>query len=186
MQALEIEIDQLSGRASDIRELLAPLRNGRPTIASNIWSQLYHGCKAIVAHDGVGNTESLDSCNFRTFSKDMRGRYHELWRPLENGRTLILHRAYLTILRFDREVHRFDKIVSVHCEPCEEGDSLKCVCKRSPHLHVQSAEHPIPRCHFPLNVSDLDRRFSSLNRVTEALSNAIEILCEELLKRYLT
>ena len=121
---------------------------------------------------------------FKTFVNDISGQYYEHWRPTDQPEKLRLERAYLNIFLVNRETHRYDKLISIHSDPYEEKNELSYLYKRGPHLHVQKAGHPIPKCHFPLNFTELDNVLSSINNITEALKNAIKIVQDEVLIRY--
>lgn len=184
MTSLQIEIGKLSSRARDIQGLLAPLREHGVAVGCQICRQQYHGCKVIAAHEGIKIAENFDQWNFRTFAPEIWSQYYEFWKPSDGYSKLILYRAYLNILFLNRETHGFDKLVSVHCDPCESGSDYESFYKRGPHLHVQRAEPPIPKCHFPLNLTELDRVLSSIDNITDALKSAVQILSDEVVRRY--
>jgi len=184
MRSLEIQISQLDARLQVIKTLLMPLRQRGIPVACQICRRQYNGCKVIAAHEGIKDAENFEQWNFRTFAPDIWSQYYEFWKPFDGYSKLNLYRAYLNILILNRETHGFDKLVSVHCDPCEEGDEPHRSYKRGPHLHVQRAEDPIPKCHFPLNLTELNRVLSSVDNITDALKSAVQILSDEVVSRY--
>lgn len=180
----QIRINELGNRVQDIRALLAPLRQTGVPVACNICRQQYNGCKVIGAHEGLKNVENFDDWYFRTFASHIWCQYHELWKPFNGYSKLSLNRAYLNVVIENKETRAFDKLVSIHCEPYLIGDTRQSRYKRGPHLHVQKAENPIPKCHFPLNLAELNKVLSSTDNITDALKSSVQIICDEVLTRY--
>jgi hypothetical protein len=184
MALVKIEIDVLHTRILQIQRLLNPLRPlGRP-VACDICRHQFAGCKVIAAHQGMLPLDYYDEFRFNTFVSGIWAQYYEFWKPCDTQNKLILNRAYLNIHIENRETNVFDKLISLHCDPHEEGTTLQCLYKQGPHFHVQKAEHPIPKCHFPLNLTDLDKVLSSIKEITSAMGRAIQVICDELLERY--
>jgi len=182
--SIEININQLHNRVNFVRDLLTPLRAQNLPVACDISRHQLYGCKVIAAHEGLPNNLNSNEMYFKTFATDISGQYYELWKPIDPQKKLRLDRAYLNISIVNRNTHKYDKLISIHCDPYEENNELSCLYKRGPHLHVQKAGHPIPKCHFPLNFTELDNVLSSINNLTEALKNAIKIVQDEVLTRY--
>lgn len=183
MTSIEIETNQLNQRTRLVQKLLLPLRRPSLPVACKVLRQQIMGCKVIAAHDGV-RSDDFNGLYFRTFVQNVWSQYHELWRPMSKQEKLCLERAYLNIFIINSNTHNFDKLISIHCDPYEEGDEPFCSYKRGPHLHVQKAEYPLPKCHFPLNLSELEKILSSADNITEALKNAVHIVQNEVLMRY--
>jgi len=170
--SIEINVNQLYSRVNFVRDLLIPLREQNLPVACGISRHQFCGCKVIAAHDGAPNNINFTEMYFKTFATDISGQYYELWKPIDQQEKLCLDRAYLNISLVNRSTHKYDKLVSIHCDPYEENNNKSCLYKRGPHLHVQKADHPIPKCHFPLNFSELDNILSSIDNITEALKNS--------------
>ena len=184
MASVTIEIDALYTRVSQIQKLLNPLRPKGKPVACDICRHTFAGCKVISAHQGKSSLDYYDDLNFVTFVSRIWGQYYEFWKPCDTQNKFIMNRAYLNIHIENRETNVFDKLISLHCDPHEEGTTLQCLYKQGPHFHVQKAEHPIPKCHFPLNLTDLDKVLSSIKEITSAMGRAIQVICDELLERY--
>ena len=191
--SIEIDINQLHSRLNFVGDLLLPLREKRREqrlpVACDICRHQSFGCKVIVACDGVSDNKNYRSMYFKTFATNILGQYYEFWKPIDKRGKLCLYRAYLNVVIVNRNTHKYDKLVSIHCDPYEEyndeeNNEVSCLYKRGPHLHVQKAEHPIPKCHFPLNFTELDNILSSIDNISEALKNAIKIVQDEVLIRY--
>lgn len=185
MSSLEIDFDELrSNRLRVVQQLLVPLRQAGIAVGCHICRYQHAGCKVIVAHEGTEGVEYFSEFYFQTFAPDIWSQYYELWRPFDGYSRLRLYRAYLNIVMANRETHAFNKLVSVHCDPCEEGDEPQRSYKRGPHLHVERAQDPIPKCHFPLNLTELNRVLSSVGNITDALKSAVQIISDEVVSRY--
>ena len=161
MTSPQIRINELVNRVQDIIALLAPLRQTGLSVACNICRYQYFGCKVVAAHEGFKNAENFNDWYFRTFVGQIWCQYYELWKPFNGFSKLTLNRAYLNVVIENKETRSFDKLVSIHCEPYYIADTRQSRYKRGPHLHVQKAENPIPKCHFPLNLAELDKVLSS-------------------------
>jgi len=185
MASVEIEVDALYARASQVQELLDPLRRSGIPVACDVCKHQYAGCKVITAHQGKVILDYYEELYFQTFVPDILAQYYEFWKPCNAENKLILNRAYLNIHLKNRETRTLDKLVSLHCDPYEEGTMPQCLYKQGPHFHVQRAEYPIPKCHFPLNLTDLDRVLSSVSQITNAMGKAIQVIRDELLERYM-
>jgi hypothetical protein len=184
MSVLQIPVAQIEMRSRKVSKLLLPLRPSKIPVGCKTCPQPFRGCKVIAAHDGTKSVESFGDWYFKTFAPDIVCQYYELWQPFRNDSKLHLFRAYLNLSLVNRSDYKFEKLLSIHCDPCEDNSNAIGRYKRGPHLHVQKAEYPIPECHFPLNFTELDRVLSSVDSVTEALANAIEIVRTEVLLRY--
>ena len=160
MASIEIEVDNLHNRTVNVQQLLTPLRGRLPVVACTICKKPSHGCKVVAAHDGAKDFENFEKWQFKTFARDILCQYYEFWKPINGHKILCLNRAYLNIFQTNRVTHTFDKVLSIHCDPYEEGDEPQTLYKQGPHLHVQKAEQPIPKCHFPLNLSELENILS--------------------------
>jgi hypothetical protein len=182
--SIEININQLHSRVNIVGDLLVPLRKKSLPVACEICRHQSLGCKVIAAHDGVSGNKNYRSMYFKTFATNILGQYYEFWKPIDKQGKLCLNRAYLNVFIVNRNTHNYDKVVSIHCDPYEEDGEASCLYKRGPHLHVQKAEYPIPKCHFPLNFTELDNILSSIDNISEALKNAIKIVQGEVLIRY--
>ena len=184
MDLLQIEVSQLNSRVRDIQGLLIPLREQGISVACQICRHQYHGCKVLAAHEGIESSEHFDDLYFKTFATDIWSQYYEFWKPFDEYSKFLLYRAYLNLFIVNRQTHSFDKLVSVHCDPCEEGNEPETLYKRGPHLHVQRANPPIPKCHFPLNFTELNRVLASVDNINDALKNAVQIISNEVVGRF--
>ena len=192
MASVQINMSELNTRIRSIRELLLPLRQSGVTVACQICKHPYNGCKVIAAHDGIEShhrmkiksVENFRDWHFQTFASNVMAQYFELWKPFDGDSKLMLYRAYLNVVVVNRETRNFDKLVSVHCDPCEVGETRQVLYKQGPHLHVQKAGSPIPKCHFPLNLGNLNKVLASVDNITNALKDAVTVVCDEVLLRY--
>lgn len=179
---LEIEVAGLTQRATQVQKLLRPLRKKDP-VACAVCREQFRNCKVIAAHDGMAQSGFRD-WRFRTCAENIKAQYFELWMSTEDETKLKLTRAYLNIYTFDKDSRNFEKLLSIHSDPYEFGKEPHCLYKQGPHIHVQQARQPMPKCHFPLNYLELERVLSSVDNITEAFEKAIEVVHNEVLERF--
>jgi hypothetical protein len=170
-------------RAPEVRNLLSPLLASQSRFHCGFEARKVNGGRVLVAHDNTRIGESYRDWTFRTFAKNFWCKYFELWKQIGQTQEWYLERAYLTILRPDIPNHDFDEYLCIHCDPNDLSAEPFGSYKRGPHLHVEMAEAPIPDCHFPLNLGHLQEVLSSVNSLTEALRQAVEVLSHEFLAR---
>lgn len=185
MASIEIKADNLHSRATSVRKLLSVLKEGGQTVSCTVCRKKHAGCKVIAAHEGgIGVAEDFEKWYFGTYAQDVYAQYYEFWQPDAKDKQLKLLRAYLHLALNNKVTHRYEELIAIHCEPYEDEREPHSSYKRSPHVHVVKSESPLPKCHFPLNLRELDRILSSVNNLTEALESAVQILCHEVLDRY--
>lgn len=172
--------DLFDFRTGAVSKLLHPLRPTGRRVASNWLPGQYNGGRMLVAHDG----KAVDGSYFRTFCCDIRCRYHEVWRPFRGGKDHFLYQAYLSVCLLDRITHALPEILCIHCDPEEDPSTAQSTYKRGPHLHVEKADSPVDKCHFPLNLCHLRKTLESHSSLTRALGAAIHVVRNEVVRRY--
>ncbi len=95
--------------------------------------------------------------------------------------SLILAKAYLTLC-FDEGEGNIRDLICLHCEPYEDSNDFIIVCQRNPHLHIKAAKDPLPKSHFPINITE-DKILNSLGPITNTFKKAISVLNYEVLQR---
>lgn len=183
MSSIVIDISQLTKRVTTVRKLLSPLRGGTVPCYLRPAPRQYGECHILAACQKQEIGISFEEWQFRTLVKDLWCQYYELWRPIGQTDKRFLERIYLNILHLNYH-HNFEKVVSIHCDPNEKGSEPQSSYKRGPHLHIQKSESPLNQCHFPLNYSHLKIVLSSIDNVTKAFNDAIQILRHEVLSKY--
>ena len=182
MRAIQTTIQDWYGRQSQIRRLLSHLiaesHAGGPVIQQTMVARVW----VLGAHDGSPPVGSYREWRFATSHPDFRGNYYEIW-TLTDTRRLHLRAAYLTLYRVVRgPVPSEIEFLALHCDPLEPDDDVG-VYKRGPHLHVSSAENPIPQAHLALNRGHLNQVLQTIGSLTSALEQAVRMLREEVLDR---
>ena len=184
MSRITLAFEDLAPRARQITEMLSPLKTVRP-LHCGFFPAPVGGGKALVAHDGFPLKDSHREYPFRLANSAIDCKYFELWTPCDNtGRTWNLVQAYFTVLLPNRQARRLEELLCVHCDPQDESDEPTCWYKRSPHLHVEKAEHPLPKCHFPLCCTSLRTVSDSLHSLTSALHEAVKAVQDEVVGLY--
>ncbi|MFI5387208.1 MAG: hypothetical protein ACHQ50_13945 [Fimbriimonadales bacterium] len=114
--------------------------------------------------------------------------YFEIWTRTNLGRHCSLNRAYLHL--YIKKERDLDPLLCVHSDPLEqpadpEDERLRWQCefKRGPHLHVSTAGD-LAHCHFPLNYGHLDSVLSSIEDLTKAMADAVQIVRREVVEVY--
>ena len=174
--------DLFTYRIQHVKSLLSPLAEKKRFHCEFYRPKVARG-KVLVAHDGKKIQESYREWSFRSHARDIWCRYFELWIPITSEGEWYLNRAYLTILRTNYQTRSLEEYLCIHCDPNDTSDEPGSSHKRGPHLHVEMAEPPIPDCHFPLNLGHLEQVLSSVDSLTEALQQTIEVLSHEFLAR---
>ncbi|MGO8735448.1 MAG: hypothetical protein ACLQVM_21935 [Terriglobia bacterium] len=123
----------------------------------------------------------------------MRGSYQERWCPVDEKRKrYYLERAYLHLYlttHVDGEATE-KEMVLLHCDPNEADEPKGWLglrhsrYKRGPHLHISTAQQPIPHSHFALNACDLESVLSSVESLTKAMREAVQMLEDQVLRLY--
>lgn len=175
--------DLFSLRINTIQEMLAPLKQGRQVACELVKTQ-ERGGKVFAAHDGRALGGGFRDWSFRTFAPDLWCRYFELWRPGIGIDKWNLSRAYLTIAKIDRVSRCLEEVICIHCDPLDTSPEPVGSYKRGPHLHVEVADDPLPRAHFPLNFGHLEAVLSSPDDLTRALKQAVAIVVHEVVARF--
>lgn len=182
MANIQINDRDLRKRIREIQDFLPPLRAGKQ-VPCQFYQYSVSGGRVIAAHGGDPSGSDYLEWKFRSFAKPIWCQYYEIWKP-KNNNFLHLIRAYLHIYQSDPTSHSLKEILCIHCDPDDESDEPIRTFKQGPHLHVKAAREPLPKCHFPLNLDNLNRVLSSRRSLTQAFEQAINVVCKEVLKRY--
>jgi len=125
-----------------------------------------------------------DSWRFQTKIPHIRGAYYERWLPSDYRKVQwYLDRAYLHLYA-RREGDSEDEIMALHCDPNESQSERHYRYKAGPHIHMVTAEDPLPRSHIALNNDNFDKILSSISTLTAALKTAIVMVDDQVLALY--
>jgi len=174
--------DLFRRRGRSVASLLKPLAsNNRVNVdlADGAW----HGGKALGAFDASKPRSDPREWLFRTFVSDIRCNYFELWKPTTAADSFTIDRAYLSVFRVVAPAGK-DYLLCLHCDPHDPSPNPLGRWKRGPHLHVEKAEDPLPKCHIPLNYGHLDQVLASMEALMTALGDAINLIARDVLPRY--
>jgi len=183
MTKITILADKITSRHDKIRKLLRPLRPSNRDVGCNIKEGKDDGGRVVAAHDG-GGISSTQKWIFRTFVADVWAEYYELWLPSGNSKRLALQKAYLHLYRPDEKRGSLKEFVCVHCDPQEDENSPGGRYKKGPHLHIRAADKPLPKSHFPLNLGHLNEILESVDALTMAMGDAVQVLADEVLNKF--
>lgn len=189
----ELDFDTLLHRVNQVGRILDPLRGGkgRRLACKSVPSS---NCITLVTFSGPDSvTELAGQWRFTTHVPLMHGSYQERWCPVnEKRKRYYLERAYLHLyLTTQMEGEATEKeILALHCDPNEADEPPDWTgvkhskYKRGPHLHISTAEDPIPHSHFALNACHLESVLSSVESLTKAMGYAVQMLEDQVLRLY--
>ncbi|MFA4974268.1 MAG: hypothetical protein WC683_16800 [bacterium] len=187
MLRVVLAAEKLTHRPNLLQKLLGRLRSAgkQPVLAVQFVKQKADGGRAIAAHEGNASTTDYRDWRFRTAARDVWGQYFEIWKPLGSRQDeWYLHQAYLHLFRTEMPSHSLIEFLALHSDPNDETDEPVGSYKRGPHLHVTQSSEPLPHCHFPLNLGQLDQVLSSVDDLTLALESAIGVIAHDVLGRF--
>lgn len=180
----------LSHRPATIGKMLAVLRD-KP-VACQQHLKTIQRKKAIAAHGGGAQPDSdFQSWRFQTVARTVECQYYELWGFSPNQRTAFLDKAYLHLYRKNAN-RTTDQLICIHTDPyleCENDvDALAFTYRQGLHLHVSLSEQPLPKCHFPLVLSHVERHLddmlSSVENLTATIKRAVQAVRLEVMSRF--
>ncbi len=182
--------DLLSHRPATVGRMLAVLRDKPVPCQPHLKS--IKRMKVIAAHGGGARPDSeFQSWRFQTVAKTVECQYYELWRFSPNQRTAFLDKAYLHLFRKNSN-RTTDQLICIHAEPYAEhkddADAVATTYRQGLHLHVSMSVQPLPKCHFPLVLSHIERHLedmlSSVDNLTATFERAIHAVRLEVLSRF--
>jgi len=178
-------------RVGRVQELLRPLCDG-DAIHCMFVPGTRGNSKVISSLSHQGKTPD----NYHDWRFPVRGapkvwfNYFEIWNLTNNGKECRLNRAYFHLYLIDRPAQKLDQIVCVHSDPDElpldpndDKQNRLCLYKRGPHLHILTAGE-LAKCHFPLNLGQIDQVLSTIEDLTKAIADAVEIVRYEIVEMY--
>lgn len=148
-------------------------------------------------HDGSPAGSDHRDWTFATVRSDIRAQYFERWLKFEErGRERwYLERAYLHFYKVDSASRNLVEFLCLHCDPdAAAEETLKDTApdtyyrvvkqsfyKRHPHLHVIAADPPFPHAHLALQVGYLEQVLGSIDSLSTAINQAIQMIRDEVL-----
>lgn len=118
---------------------------------------------------------------FTTRIPKIRASYYERWVPTDFRReAYFLERAYLHLYLRQSQLEERE-ILALHCDPNEARSERHYRYKAGPHVHVSTAEEPLPHAHFALNNHELENVLGSVSNLTDALKSAIVMVDDQVL-----
>lgn len=190
----KVEAESLYRRDTDVRAMLGPLVRGDST-CRRLNQRGRDGKATIILASFSGPQPPSDSYRdwrFATTATNLWGSYFERWMPADpKERHYFLDRAYLHLYERTRSEGAGDKeILGLHCDPNEplehenHGGLKHARYKRGPHIHVSTAEQPMPHSHIALNLGHLDEVLESFDNLSSAIQSAIRMLNDQVIELY--
>ena len=186
MSGIQIQDSELySKRRTQITRMLRPLKTERPLYCARV-PYRKPGAIALVARDIESEKPTHRDYPFRLKDSQVDCHYFEIWRVSERERMCTLYHAHLIVCKVIRRERVSQELLCIHCDPMDTSDEPAGSYKRGPHLHVVMAEAPLPRCHFPLCLTDLDSVLDSPESLTRAMQHIVGVIQHEVVDRYRT
>jgi hypothetical protein len=190
----KVEDKLLYARVESVRAMLRPLVRGDCT-CRRVNDRDKDGRPCIVLASFSGSqppSDSIRDWRFATQVPYLWGSYLERWVPVDTkARHYFLDRAYLHLYRRSHlEGMSENEILALHCDPNEPDEpsdhhGLKHArYKRGPHIHVPTAEQPMPHSHIALNLGNLPEVLNSFENLSAAFNSAIQMLDEQVIALY--
>ena len=190
----EVEAQVLYGRVADVREMVKPLVRGDCSCRRlNERDREGRPCIVLASFSGPQPpSDAFRDWRFATPATNLWGSYFERWVPVDaKARHYFLDRAYLHLYRRSRFDDALDReILGLHCDPNEAVETAShqgprhTRYKRGPHIHVSTAEQPIPHSHIALNLGHLSEVLGSFHSLSVALRSAIGMLNDQVIALY--
>lgn len=176
-------IDDLNtSRGSQIVDLLKTVANKGNKIVCN--NRSIGGRSFIIAVSDTTETGTdFSTWRFKTYIPQFHAMYYESWIPFEDE-IYFLQRAYFHLYKTKQYKLEEEEYILLHCDVSEPDDSNHSKYKQSPHLHIKSAEQPLPHAHIALNNCDLQFTLSSLDNLNNALRKSIEMIDDQVLFQF--
>jgi len=168
-------------RRKTVHNLLVPLRHKNMKLFCVFVPTFGRDRSLVIAARGSSYYgESFRDWTFRTFAENLRCQYFEQWKPITaDQQKWSLERAYLNLFIIKGPANHREEFVCVHCDPNCDDEGYR----RGIHLHIKKADSPLPKCHFPLNLSFVDKTLSSVGSITECINDAIQMIRAEVITR---
>lgn len=181
MPAVELDIEILSSRGEQVRNLLRPLtlKGNGPAWQPKSQNRVY----VIGTHDGSPPSGFYRDWRFATYVPSYSCMYFELWREFDSNKWF-LDRAYLHLYQTNPHEHSETEFLCLHCDPNEPLEAAHSVYKRGPHLHINGwTLPPLSHAHIALQQErHLDLVLVSCDELTAALCWAVKMIKEEVLE----
>lgn len=175
-------IDTLnSKRNSDLLNIFSTIAFRRKNI--NVYSRSLGGNLIFSISDGKETGTNFTDWRFQTISENINGSYYEIWTSLGKG-SYFLDRSYFHLYSLDEQQLTESEYVLLHCDASEPDDTPHCSYKQSPHLHIEVAQHPIPKAHLALYNGRIKEVLKDLNAFNSALKETIEMLSSQILNAH--
>ena len=184
MPKIIIPSDKVSKRGSKFNSILRPLlRNPEEGGPTRSIKNLQGSKIAIIGYDKQ-LTPDYSNWRFATFHNKFRAVYYEIWLPTDIKRQheWYITKAYLNIYAIDRSTLEEKEYICLHSDPESDGHA-DAYYRKSPHLHIKTAEEPIPKAHIALANYHLEQILASEDNLFRAIAWGVELICDEILKR---
>ena len=171
----------LRKRANAMTSLLKPLLPPQQRLSCY---PRYESPSIVLTPSFTGLQAEAGGVTFPTRKPKIRASYREVWIPDPRDRRKFgLDRAYLHVFLRD-ESNQEKELVLLHCDPNEPTVAPHYRYKAGPHLHLQTAEQPIPHSHIGLNMTDFPQVIASIDQLSKAIASAIVMISEQILDAY--
>ena len=145
----------------------------------NVFDRSVAGSLIFGISDGHQNGSDYTAWRFQTLSVNLKANYHEVWASSGKDRYYLV-RSYFHLYRFDGEQEK--EYILLHCDASEPDDAPHSIYKQSPHLHIECAEHPVPKAHFALYNGRVGQVLKNIINFDAALNETILMFKSQVLE----
>lgn len=185
MKGVVLSAQQLfTRRPKRVWQLLLPL--ARPQGLTCSFERVARGGgKALGVHQSARQPSTpAREWRFSTPVDGIEASYFEWWKPNPTADTFRLEQAYFTLFDTMRErAGRPLELIAIHADPCCTDGAPLGTYKRGPHLHIEVAPDPVPRCHIPLHLRHLPDVLTSVESLTSAFAEVFAVIQHDLFPR---
>lgn len=140
------------------------------------------GTVLIGLSDKVESGNDFNSWRFKTSAKNYSAMYHERW-ILDKKDVYFLERAYFHLYKNDSETLVEKEYILLHCDASEPIGTPHSEYKQSPHLHIECAEHPIPKAHIALFNGQTEEVLSDLKSFNQAIAHSMSMINSQIISK---
>jgi hypothetical protein len=133
--------------------------------------------------DGIESGVNFRDWRFKTVSDDIVANYHEVWNTQSKGKYFLV-RSYLHLYLFKKEELSETEYILWHCDASEPDHTPHAIYKQSPHIHIEIAQHPIPKAHIALYNGRVSNTLRDIETFNVALKESLIMIDSQILKLY--
>lgn len=128
--------------------------------------------------------QNFTEWRFKISTTNYNASYYEVW-TTNDYINYSLIKAYFHLYCIDEEYCKIipsGEYLLLHCDP-EDNDEIHGIYKKSPHLHVKTAKHPLPHAHIALNLYSVSQIYTNVDEFTKSIKQSIKMIDDQIVKK---